>query len=104
MESKIYVREMMPDEEGEVRRLFRRSLGLIGRTAFSLDFTQALKDARKQRGSCLVALYEGRVVGSFSLRIMSIAGQSIGLIDAIVTERDFRGKGVAKSLLNEAVS
>lgn len=104
MDHQISIREMLPDEEREVRLLYKRSLGLIDRIAFTLAFRETLKSARRQKGSCLVALHEGRVVGSFSLRIISIAGQSIGLIDAIVTDQDFRGKGIGKYLMEEALS
>lgn len=104
MDHQISIREMLPDEEREVRLLYKRSLGLIDRIAFTLAFRETLKSTRRQKGSCLVALHEGRVVGSFSLRIISIAGQSIGLIDAIVTDQDARGKGIGKYLMEEALS
>ena len=99
MDCQVSIREMLPDEEREVRLLYKRSLGLIDRIAFTLAFRATLKSARRQMGSCLVALHEGRFVGSFSLKIISIAGQSIGFIDAIVTDKDFRGKGIGKYLM-----
>jgi len=104
LNDQIAIREMLPDEEKKVRLLFKKSLSLIDRIAFSLAFNETLKSIRRQRGSCLVALNEGKVVGSYSLRIVSIAGQSIGLIDAIVTDQDLRGKGIGKRLIGEALS
>ena len=104
MDHQISIREILLDEEREVRLLYKRSLGLIDRIAFSLAFRATLKSARRQNGSCLVALHEGRFVGSFSLKIISIAGQSIGFIDAIVIDRNFRGMGIGKYLMEEALS
>jgi hypothetical protein len=64
---------MLPDEEKEVRGLFSRSLGIIDRVVFNLSFSEALKSSRENRGTTLVAEYDGKIVGSFSLRIQLIS-------------------------------
>jgi len=104
LEPKISVHEMLSEEERAVRKLFKKNLGYIDRFFFGLAFRDALKSTLKQQGGCLVAMYEGRVVGSVSLRILSCAGKRFGLIDAIVSDRGFRGRGVGKSLLEAALS
>jgi len=100
----IFVREILLGEEKMVEELFKRSLGPIDGFFFRLAFREALNSALKQQGTCLVAVCEGMIVGSVSLRIMSYAEKKIGLIDAIVTDRGFRGRGVGKSLLDGALS
>ena len=90
---------MLPGEEGEVRNLFRENLGLVDRFFFLMAFKDSLKS-----GATLVAISGGRIVGSVSLRILSYSSKRIGLIDAIVTKKDARGKGVGKSLLDSAFS
>jgi len=104
LEPKILVREILPGEEKAVRELFKRNLGPIDRLFFLLAYREALKSALKQRGNCLVAVCEEIVVGSVSLRVLFYAEKRIGLIDAIVVDRDFRGRGIGKSLLDEALS
>jgi len=79
LDHQISIREMLPDEEREVRLLYKRSLGLIDRIAFTLAFRETLKSARRQKGSCLVALHEGRVVGSFSLRSYQLPASRLAL-------------------------
>jgi len=95
---------MLPDEEKKVRQLYKKSLSIINRIAFTLAFNETLKSARHQKGSCLLALHGDRIIGSFSLRIISVAGQSIGLVDAIVTDKDFRSQGIGKFLMAEALA
>jgi len=99
-----FVREILPGEEKAVRELFKRSLGPIDRLFFLLAFRDALRSALEQRGTCLVVVSNGRVVGSVSLRILSYAEKRLGLIDAIVADRGFRGRGIGKSLLDGALS
>ena len=82
MDNQISIREMLPEEEREVRLLYKRSLGLIDRIAFPLAFNAALKSAHRQRGSCLVALHEGKLVGNSnnnwisSIHLCSPSGRS----------------------------
>lgn len=104
MDNQISIREMLPDEKKKVRQLYKKSLSIINRIAFTFAFNDTLKSARRQKGSCLLALHEDRVIGSFSLRIIEVAGQSIGLIDAIVTDKDFRGQGIGKMLMAESLA
>lgn len=103
MEPQILVREMLPSEERAVRELFKRSLGFLDRLFFLLAFREALGGAAKDRGGCLVAVCDGAIVGSVSLRVMSYGAVRAGLIDAIVADRGFRGRGVGKSLLDAAL-
>jgi len=100
----IFVREILHGEESKVRDFFERNLGVIDRIAFPLAFREALKSALKQLGTSLVAVYNGEIVGSVSLRIVVYAEKRIGLVDAIVTDKDLRGRGIGKSLLDEALS
>lgn len=94
---------MLPEEEKEVRGLFSRSLGIIDRVVFNLSFSEALKSSRENRGTTLVAEYDGKIVGSFSLRIQLISKKKVGFIDAIVVDRTLRGKNISKSLLDRAL-
>ncbi len=103
-ETRILIHEMLPDERPDVEALFARSLGLIDRIAFLLSFEDALKSAQKQKGGSLVAVCEDRIVGSISLRTQAIRGKQVGFIDAFVTERGLRGKGIGSSLVDAAIS
>ncbi len=98
------VREILPSEKEDVEEFFKRNLGPIDRVFFHLAFEDAIKSALKQVGTSLLAVYEGKIVGSVSLRIVVYAEKTIGLIDAIVTDKNLRGRGIGKSLLNEALS
>ena len=104
MAREIFVREILHGEESKVRDFFERNLGVIDRIAFPLAFREALKSALKQMGTSLVAVCNGEIVGSVSLRIVVYAEKRIGLVDAIVTDKDLRGRGIGKSLLDEALS
>jgi Zn-dependent protease/GNAT superfamily N-acetyltransferase len=104
LDHEILVREMLSGEEDKVRDFFEGNLGVIDRVFFLLAFRDALKSAPKQLGTSLVAVFDGEIVGSVSLRIVVYAGKRIGLVDAIVADKEFRGKGIGKSLLDEALS
>lgn len=104
LKATVSIREILPNEEKEVRELYQKSLGPIDELFFLLAFKDALKCRREQRGTNLVALLDGRVVGSVSLRIVIIEEKKVGLIDAIVTDKDLRGKGIGKSLLDSALA
>ena len=103
-EMRVLVREMLPNERADVEALFGRSLSLIDRIAFLLSFEDVLKSAQKQNGGNLIAVYEGRIVGSVSLRMQTMKDRRIGFIDAFVTEKELRGKGVGGSLVDKAIS
>ena len=103
MDHKVSIREILPGEERGVREFFERNLGLIDRF-FAVAFGDALKSALKKLGTSLVAVCKGKIVGSASLRIHVYADKRIGLVDAIVTDKNLRGKGIGKSLLDEALS
>lgn len=104
MDHEILIREMLYGEGSKVRDFFERNLGVIDRLIFSLAFRDALKSASKQLGTTLVAVSDGDIVGTVSLRIVVHGDKRIGLIDAIVADKNIRGKGIGKSLLGEALS
>ena len=103
LDAEVTVREILPDEERAVRDFLERNLNPIDGLFFSLGFGDALRSARKQLGTSLVAECEGRIVGSFSLKIVVYGSRRIGLIDAIVTDKRLRGRGIGKALLDYAL-
>jgi GNAT superfamily N-acetyltransferase len=103
-EVQVLVREMLPGEKADVEELFSRSLGLVDRIVFLLSFEDALKSAQKQSGGNLVAVYNDRIVGSVSMRVQLISGKRTGFIDALVTDRELRGRGIGRSLVDGAIS
>ncbi|MEM2926807.1 MAG: GNAT family N-acetyltransferase [Candidatus Bathyarchaeia archaeon] len=100
----IVVREMKPDEKEGVEELFRRSLCITDRLIFQLSFEDSLKSARRSCGGTLVAEWEDKIVGALSMRIQSIKGEKIGYIDALVSDKEFRGRRIGRSLVDEALS
>ncbi len=100
----VLVREMLPNEKGDVEKLFGRSLGIVDRIVFQLSFEDALKSAQKQSGGTLAAEYDGKIVGSVSMRVQLIRGKQTGFIEALVTDRELRGKGIGGSLVDGAIS
>jgi len=104
LDHEIFVREILHGEESKIQDFFERNLGFIDRIFFPLAFKDALKSARKQLGTSLVSVCNGEIVGSVSLRIVVYTEKRIGLVDAIVTDKDLRGRGIGKSLLDEALS
>ena len=100
----VVVREMQPNEKGDVEKLFARSLGIIDRIVFQLSFEDAQKSARKQSGGTLVAEYDGKIVGAVSMRIQIIKNKRTGYIDALVTDKELRGRAIGKSLVDGAIS
>ena len=103
MDSEIHVREILPSEENSIRELFERNLS-IDQEFFHLAFSDALKRALNQQGANLTAMHSEQVVGSVSLRGFVYARKRVGLIDAIITEKSLRGRGIGKSLLDAALS
>ncbi len=100
----VLVREMQPSERGEVEKVFARSLNIVDRIVFQLSFEDAQKSAQKQSGGTLTAEYDGKIVGAVSMRIQLIQGRRIGYIDALVADKDLRGRAIGKSLVDGAVS
>ena len=100
----VQIREMLPNERATVESLFARNLNFIDRIVFQISFEDTLKRAHRQRGATLVAETDGRIVGSVSVKIESVQGKPTGFIDALISDRDHRGKGVGKSLVSSASS
>ncbi len=103
-ETQVLVREMLPGEKDEVEGLFGRSLGLVDRIVFLLSFEDALKNSKSQSGGSLVAVHGGQVAGSVSMKIRPIGGIRTGFIDALVADRELRGRGIGRSLVDGAIS
>jgi len=100
----VVVREMQPNEEEDVKKLFARSLGITDRIIFQLSFEEARKSALKKSGGTLVAELEGRIVGTVSMRIQVLKGVRTGYIDTLVSDKELRGRAIGKSLVNGAIS
>lgn len=100
----VLVREMQPNEKEDVEKLFARSLGIIDRVVFSLSFEDAVKSVKKQSGGTLTAEYDGKIVGAVSMRIQLIRGKRTGYIDALVADKELRGKTIGKFLVDGAIS
>ena len=100
----VSIRDMLPSEVDDVKKLFKRSLGIVDRIVFQISFEEALSSAQKQRGGNLVAVYNENIVGSVSLQFQYIKGKLTGFIDALVADRELRGKGIGKSLVKEAIA
>ncbi|MEM2914319.1 MAG: GNAT family N-acetyltransferase [Candidatus Bathyarchaeia archaeon] len=104
MSFEIHVREMLNSERTDVLELFKNNLGVIDQLFFQLAFKDSLKNLSKQQGTVLVAICNKVIVGTVSLRVVIFSNKRIGLIDAIVIERSFRGRGVGKILVDKALS
>jgi len=102
-DSEILIRGIAADEEEKVIELYDRNLGIIDRLVFTLSFRDVVKSARSGLGATFVAIIGSKVVGSLSVRPQRHRGKRVGFIDAIVTERDLRGKGIGTTLLNECL-
>lgn len=100
----VLVREMQPEEKRDVENLFARSLGITDRIFFQLSFESVQKSVKKQGGGTLVADYGGKIVGTVSMRIQIINGVRTGYIDALATDKEFRGRGIGRSLVDRAIS
>ncbi|MEM2087386.1 MAG: GNAT family N-acetyltransferase [Thermoproteota archaeon] len=100
---RVIVREMRQNEKREVEKLLARSLGITDRIIFQLSFEEAQKSARKQSGTTLVADFEGKIVGTVSMRIQVLKGRRTGYIDALVSDKELRGRAIGKSLVDGAI-
>ena len=98
------IREMRPDENASVEKLFARSLGIVDRIVFRLSFEEAQKSARKEEGGTLVAECNSEIVGTVSMRIQRIKGDFVGFVDALAADRGHRGKGIGTALVENAMS
>ena len=103
-ETQIHIRVMLPGEKSEIEELFDRSLGLLDKIFFQLTLEGALKRAKKQVGGSLVGILNDRIVGSVSMRIQRTRGRQAGFIGALVSDREFRGRGVGRQLVDGAIS
>ncbi|MBO3798620.1 MAG: GNAT family N-acetyltransferase [Thermoproteota archaeon] len=99
----IIIREMQPGEEREVKKLFTRSLGIIDRFVFQTAFDEARKSAGKQCGGTLVAESDGKIVGTVSMRIKVLKGKRTGFIDALVSDKELRGRSIGRSLVDGSI-
>ncbi len=100
----VLVREMQPNEKGDVEKLFARSLGIIDRIVFQLSFEDAQKSAREQSGGTLTAEHDGKIVGAVSMRIQTLKDKRTGYIDALVADKELRGRAIGKCLVDGAIS
>lgn len=103
MDSEILIREIRQGEEEAVKEFFEKNLGIIDTLVFNLSFKDVLKSARRGMGTTFVATKEDRIVGSFSVRLQDYREKQVGFIDAIVTDRNLRGKGIGTSLFDECL-
>jgi len=104
MDETVTVRELRRSEKACIEALFKRSLGIVDLIVFTASFEDALKASIAERGGCLIAEIDDRIVGLVCVKIKQINGKSVGLIDALVSDRDYRGRGIAGALVDEAVS
>ncbi|MEM2930922.1 MAG: GNAT family N-acetyltransferase [Thermoproteota archaeon] len=99
----IVIRELQPGEEKDVEKLFTRSLGITDRIVFQLSFEEARKSAVKQCGGTLVAEFDNKIVGTVSMRIKVLKGKRTGFIDALVSDKELRGRAIGRSLVDGAI-
>jgi len=99
----ILIREMQLNEKRDVEELFKRSLSVVDRIVFHFSFDEAQKSALKKSGGTLIAEFDHKIVGAVSMRIQTVKNTRIGYIDALVTDKEFRGRGTGKSLVDGAI-
>jgi ribosomal protein S18 acetylase RimI-like enzyme len=99
----VSIRKIREDEKKYVDDLLRRSLGPIDLVIFSASLEDALKNTSIDKGNCLVAEIENKIIGSVSMKIRQIGGSEAGFIGALVTDKEHRGYGIAGSLVEEAM-
>lgn len=100
MNSDILIREISLEEENAVKEFFEKNLGFIDTIIFDLSFGDVLKSTRRGMGTTFVATKGEKIIGSFSVRLQTHQGKRVGFIDAIVTDKHLRGKGIGRSLFN----
>jgi len=100
LDSDILIREISLEEEKAVRDFFEKNLGIIDTIIFNLSFGDVLKSTRHGMGTTFVATKGEKIVGSFSVRLQTHRGKRVGFIDAIVTDKNIRGKGIGTSLFD----
>ncbi|KON32684.1 MAG: hypothetical protein AC479_06975 [miscellaneous Crenarchaeota group-6 archaeon AD8-1] len=98
------VREMLIDEKDAVKKFFARNLGIVNRIVFELSFEEAQKSAKNQKGGTLIAEHNNEIVGTVSIKIQHIKGEPTGYIDALATDKKYRRKGIATSLVENSIS
>jgi len=52
----------------------------------------------------LTAVYAGKIVGAVSMRIQLLKGKRTGYMDALVTDKELRGRAIGKALVDGAIS
>ena len=100
----ISIREISKCEERDVRDFLEANLSIVDRIVFNLSFGDALKSTVRNLGSTLVAVSNEHIVGTVSLRIVVYGTRNVGLIIAFAVDKNIRGKGIGKSLIDEALS
>ncbi len=98
------IREISKGEEKDVRDFLEANLGIIDRVVFNLSLSDALRSAVRNLGATLIAVYNEHIVGTVSLRIVVYGARNVGLIDAFAVDKNIRGKGIGKRLIDEAIS
>ena len=98
----VKVRRMRPGEAGKVRNLLK-SQTIIDGVFFRAAFNSGLKEFRKGRGACLIAVMEGEIVGMAVLKLKTVKGTLHGLIEVVATDKNYRGRGIGKTLITESL-
>ncbi len=99
----LRIRTMRRMEIEKVRRLLK-GMSFPDKIFFPAEFKSNLKQIRKGKGTCLVAVLDGKIVGMIALNFSIIQGKRHGLIDIVATDKDARSKGVGKSLLTAGMA
>lgn len=106
-ESTVEVRPAVPTDSLVLKVLLKQSLSEVQEAQFSKvddGRARAYIDACIQEGACLVAVYQGAIIGSICLRTL----QEIWSVDQFLNEEwfyvlpAFRGTGAAVKLLGTA--
>lgn len=97
------IRELLHDEIEAVETLFAHSLGIVDRIVFGLSLEDAQRSTKKQKGGTLVAELDNEIVGTVSMRIQHIKGERTGFVDALMADKEHRGKGIGTALVDNAI-
>jgi len=90
MNSKIIIRNVQPGDDKAVWKV-AKTLGILEWFYFyGLTYKPHKTDA-------LVAVDEKRIVGCVIPRVLTMAGEKIGVVDAVFVDRKIQGKGVGKA-------
>ena len=100
----LLIREVEEAEIPLVKQLFRENLWLLDRLFFTSTFTSIMKEREGGGGTSFLAMMDGQVAGTVSVRVVRIQGEQHGLIDSLVTAKGVQGRGIARKLLDAAIS